>query len=379
MYRQNLLTIDLGAIQHNFKTLAARMPDGVRVMPVVKANAYGHGMVEVSRAVVRAGADRLAVALCEEGLGLREAGLTCPVLVLGAATQRAAEAAILGELTQTVFDVSTVEYLDEVAQEVGKPALVHIKLDTGMGRIGLRTEDEARTLVAALRRCPNVQATGVYTHFSDADALAKQGLVNDYTRGQLERFRQLRAFFPEELLSHVANSAAELIFPEAYFQCVREGISLYGYPPVKTDLPFRRALRWESEVVHVKELPAGSAISYGRTFIAPRDMRVATVAVGYGDGYHRAGSNRARMLVRGQFASVVGRVCMDQTMIDVTDIPGVAVGDEVVLIGQQGENVIDAEQLAAWCDTISYEVLLAVTARVPRRYIDSDVEKPDVF
>ena len=177
----------------------------------------------------------------------------------------------------------------------------------------------------------------------------------------------------------MANSAAELIFPEAYFDCVREGISLYGYPPVQTDLPFRRALRWSTEVVHVKTIPAGTTVSYGRTFAASRDLRLATVAVGYGDGYHRAASNKGKMLVRGQLADIVGRMCMDQTMIDVTDIPGVSAGDEVVLIGRQGERVIDAEMLAAWCGTISYEVLLAVTARVPRRYIDSTVEKPDVF
>ncbi len=379
MIRQNEVVVDLGAIKHNYHTLAARMPKGVRVMPVVKADAYGHGMQQVARTVVHEGADRLAVALCEEGVRLRECGIACQILVLGAATQRAAEPAILNDLTQTVFDVPTVEYLDELAQELGKDALVNIKLDTGMGRIGLRTEEEARALAEALARCPRVRPTGIYTHFADADALAKQGRVNDFTREQLERFKRLRAFFPAGLCCHVANSAAELIFPEAYFDCVREGVSLYGYPPVKTDLAFQRALRWVTEVVHVKEIPAGATVSYGRTFTAPRDMRVATVAVGYGDGYHRAGSNRAKMLVRGQMANVVGRVCMDQTMLDVTEIPGVSVGDEVVLIGRQGEQTIDAEMLASWCDTISYEVLLAVTARVPRRYIDSTVEKPDVF
>lgn len=193
--------------------------------------------------------------------------------------------------------------------------------------------------------------------------------MNPFTRAQLKRFCELRAHFNPDIPAHVANSAMSLLAPEAYFNMIREGISLYGYPPVPTNLPFTPALSWYTEIVHVKRVNAGESIGYGCTFIAPRDMLVATAAVGYGDGYHRAVSNRGAMLVHGRRAPIVGRVCMDQTMLDVTDIPGVQVGDETVILGCQGGERIDAVELASWAGTISYEVLLAVTARVPRVYL----------
>jgi len=368
LLRQNRIQIDLGAIRNNYRILAGAMPPGVRVMPIVKANAYGHGMVEVARAVLSEGAGFLGVALAEEGIRLRESGIHADILVLGAATKGAAAEAIRHDLTQTVFDPHMVRILDNTAKIAGKTAKVHIKLDTGMGRIGLCTEEEADALAEALQTAEHVTATGIYTHFADADNPPEEGGMNAYSRQQLERFMALRARFDPSLMAHAANSALSLLAPDACFQMVREGISLYGYPPVQTDLPFRHALRWESEVVHVKDVAQGSSIGYGRTFTAPGDMRVATVAVGYGDGYHRAGSNRAQMLVGGKRANVVGRVCMDQTMIDVTEIDGGEVGSPVVLIGRQGAEEISADELAAWAGTISYEVLLAVTTRVPREY-----------
>lgn len=368
MLRHNRTVVDLAAIRHNYRILADSLPEGVGVMPVVKANAYGHGIIEIAQTVLKEGAVCFAVALVEEGMLLRGSGIQGEILVLGAAMERAAEEAILHELSQTVFEPDMVAWLDETAARLGKTAKVHVKIDTGMARIGLRGAQEAQAMNEALEKAEHVQLCGIYTHFADGDNPDEKGHMNAFTRQQLDEFIRLRRFFPEGVITHAANSAMSLVAPEAAFQMVREGISLYGYPPVKTGLSFQPALSWESEIVHIKEVPAGTTISYGRTYTAGRPLKVATVAVGYGDGYHRAMSNRAEMLVGGKRAKVLGRICMDQTMIDVTDISGVQVGDPVVLIGSQGQEQITAEDLAEWADTISYEVLLAITARVPRTY-----------
>lgn len=378
MLRQNFVTIDLNAIRHNYALMVQQVPPGVRVMAVVKANAYGHGMLEVARTIVEAGGQDLAVAIPEEGVALREGGITCNILVLGAATEIAAETAIQQQLTQTVFEPDMVRTLEETAQRLGKPALVHVKLDTGMSRIGLRTAGEADALALALSQAEHVQVTGIYTHFADADNPASAGGLNAYTREQLERFLDLRSHFAPGIPCHVSNSAMSLVAPEANFQMIREGISLYGYPPVPTGLPFQRVLRWETEVAYVKDIPAGTCVGYGCTFTATQPMRVATVAVGYGDGYHRVMSNRGQMLINGKRANIIGRICMDQTMIDVTDIPDVHEGSQVVLIGSQGQETIGADELAQWADTISYEVLLAITTRVPRTFIPVSQDNPSI-
>ena len=369
MLRQNRIVIDLDAIRHNYRLMVSQVPPDVRVMAVVKANAYGHGILEVARTVIDAGCGDLAVAIPEEGLLLRDNGVTATILVLGAATEIAAETCVQRELTQTVFEPDMVAVLEETAARVGKPALVHVKLDTGMGRIGLRTDGEADALALALSQAKHVKVTGIYTHFADADHLSDEGGMNDYTKKQLQRFQELRAHFDPSIPAHASNSAMSLVAPEANFSLIREGISLYGYPPVKTGLDFRPALTWEAEVVYVKEIPAGESVSYGCTFTADRPMRVATVAVGYGDGYHRLMSNRGQMLINGKRANIVGRICMDQTMLDVTDIPDVEKGSPAVLIGAQGDGFIGADEVAAWAETISYEVLLAITTRVPREYL----------
>lgn len=375
MFRQNRILIDLDAIRHNYLLMKGQVPPSVRVMAVVKANAYGHGILEVSRTIVEAGGNDLAVAIPEEGVLLRENGIRANILVLGAATDIAAETAVRQELTLTVFEPEMVRALDEAAENIGKPALVHIKLDTGMNRIGLRTAGEADALALALSQAPHVRVTGIYTHFADADNVDGQGDMSAYTHQQLALFHELRAHFDPGIPVHAANSAMSLVAPEANFSMIREGISLYGYPPVSTALDFRPALRWETEVVYVKDIAAGESVGYGCTFTAERPMRVATVAVGYGDGYHRLISNRGQMLVSGRRANIVGRICMDQTMIDVTGIPDVAVGSQAVLIGTQGNERIGADELAGWAETISYEVLLAITTRVPRVYQPAGGEK----
>jgi len=370
MLRQNLVRIDLGAICHNYRILREAVGDQVKVMAVIKANAYGHGMVECAKALAQIGAEHFAVAIAEEGIELRLAGIQGEILVLGPSTPRAAREAIRYGLTQTAFTPEMIACLNAEAEALGLDALVHVKIDTGMNRIGLRTCEEAQAMADALRKAPHVKATGVYTHFADADDPESPEALNAFSQTQLERFETLRRYF--DAPAHAANSAVGLIAPNAFFGMVRQGISLYGYPPVKTSLPFRPALSWTTEVTHVKTVSRGDTIGYGRTYEAPRDMRVATIAVGYGDGYHRACSGRSRVLIHGQYAPIVGRVCMDQTMVDVTDIPECLPGDEAVLIGCQGENAITAEDVARWAQTISYEVLLAVTPRVPREYTGAE-------
>ncbi|HNW87491.1 MAG TPA: alanine racemase [Candidatus Limiplasma sp.] len=377
MFRQNQLVIDLDAIRHNYLLMKSQVPPEVRVMAVVKANAYGHGILEVAHTVVDAGCNDLAVAIPEEGVLLRDNGIQANILVLGAATEVAADVAVERDLTLTVFEPDMVAVLEEAAARIGKPALVNIKLDTGMNRIGLRTEGEADALAIALSEAKNVRVTAIYTHFADADNLTDAGAISAYTQQQLQKFQTLRAHFDASIPVHVSNSAMGLVAPEANFSMIRQGISLYGYPPVPTDLDFRPALRWETEIVYVKELCAGCSIGYGCTYTTDHTMRIATVAVGYGDGYHRVMSNRGQMLVNGKRANIVGRICMDQTMIDVTGIPDVQEGTQAVLIGAQGNDRIGADELAVWAETISYEVLLAITARVPRTYLPAQATLPD--
>ena len=262
-----------------------------------------------------------------------------------------------------------VALLDREAAAQDREALVHVKLDTGMNRIGLRTGEEADALAAALAAASRVRVTGIYTHFADADNPLPDGGMNAFTRAQLKRFCELRTHFDPAIKAHVANSAMSLLQPRVYHDMIREGISLYGYPPVPTELPFRPAMSWETEVVHVKDLAPGDTVSYGRTFVAQRPMRVATLAVGYGDGYHRMASGRGEVLIRGCRAPIVGRVCMDQTMVDVTGIGQVRAGDVATLLGAQGGERIDACQLADWWGTIAYEVLLSPSSRVERTYL----------
>jgi len=362
--RHQQRTVDLAVLRKNVQLIGASVPKGTRLLAVVKADAYGHGMVQVAREALAAGASHLAVALVEEGVTLRESGIDAPVLVLGAASY---EEALLGAahgLTMTVCDAAMVHAVEKAACAAGKRAAVHLKIDSGMSRIGARTEEDVRAVQAALAECSHVELTGVFTHFADAD-----GEDMAFTFQQLERFKQLIAFLPEGILRHCANSAAIHRMPEAAMDMVRMGISMYGYPPVETDMPLEPFMDWRTRVTYVKNIQPGDTVSYGRTFTAEKPMRVATMACGYGDGYHRAASGKAEVIIRGRRAKVLGRICMDQMMADVTDIPDVVPGDEVTLMGRDGDERITAEDLACWAGTISYEVLLAATGRVPREWI----------
>lgn len=361
--------VDLDAIAHNVQTL--RRAAGVPVMAVVKADAYGHGAVPVARAALAAGAEWLAVARVEEGLALRAAGIRAPVLVLGWAPPEAAAAAVRHDLRLTVFDDHTRAAVAAAARQEGAIARVHVKVDTGMGRLGLPGWDPERAAATALLAAadPHLQVEGIYTHFARADEPDPEP-----TRQQLARFRQVldrlsrRGLRPP--LVHAANSAAALRFPEARYDLVRPGIALYGldpYPDGARAHGLRPALRWVARVEQVRRLPPGWGVSYGHTYVAGEATTVAVLAAGYADGYPRALSNRGHVLVRGRPARVLGRVCMDHVIVGPVD-PDLRPGEEAVLIGAQGGEVVRAEDLAAWAGTIPYEVVSRIGPRVPRRY-----------
>ena len=361
--RKHIRRIDLAQLRANVTMLREALPAGTALLAVVKADAYGHGMVPVAKEALVAGATHLAVAITEEGVTLRQKGVDAPILVLGALTPDAAALTVEHRLTATVCSPDMVFWLQEAAEARGAEALCHLKIDSGMCRIGCRTEEEVAAVLAALAACPRVRLTGTFTHFADAD-----GDDMAFTHQQFERFMALIAPLPEGILRHCANSAAIHRLPETALDMVRAGISMYGYPPVETDMPLRPFMSWESEVTYVKDVVPGDTVSYGRTFTADKPMRIATIACGYGDGYHRAASGKAKVIIRGKVAPIVGRICMDQMMADVSRIEGVAPGDRVLLMGAEGEGRITAEDIAAWAGTISYEVLLGATGRVPREW-----------
>ncbi|MBN1284740.1 MAG: alanine racemase [Anaerolineae bacterium] len=366
--------IDLDAITDNVR--AIKNHTGVDVIAVVKANAYGHGMAEAARAARKGGATRLAVARTEEGVALRASGAaeTCPILVMGYTPPEveAADAVVASGLTAAVTTWETAQALSARAQAAGRRAPVHVKVDTGMGRFGL-LPGEVVPFVDQIAALPGLDLEGMFTHFAVADEVSAESRA--YTRRQFAIFREVlgavEAAGGRIRLRHAANSAASLAFPESHLDAVRPGISIYGLAPsTEMTLPFalRPALTLRSRVARVRTLPAGASISYGRTYITPREMLVALVPCGYGDGYHRRLSNRGAVLIRGRRAPIVGRVCMDQFVVDVSDIPDAAQDDEVILVGRQGDAQITAEEVAAWAQTINYEVVTALLARARRVY-----------
>ena len=369
MQRYHFCEIDLAAIRHNVGVMKSHIAGGARFLAVVKADAYGHGAVPVAKAALEAGADMLAVAIPEEGIELREAGIAAPILVLGGIEESAAEAVVQNDLTQVVFDERRIRALAQAGQKLGRCARVHLKLDTGMNRIGVRTAEEAQALTRLIDSLPGVALTGCFTHMATADEPDSTGTLR-----QIERFEALckavKAVHPGEIICHGANTASIFRYPQLHADMVRGGLALYGYPPVPEATGLQPAMRWVTRGIYVKTIAPGDRVSYGGTFVATRPTVVMTLPVGYADGYRRGISGKGCVLVRGRRAPILGRVCMDQMMVDVTDIPGAQEGDEAVLLGRQGDEQIDAEEMAAWLDTISYEVLCSPSKRVPRVYIN---------
>ncbi|MBL8057503.1 MAG: alanine racemase [Anaerolineales bacterium] len=364
------LEIDLEAIRANVRRMAALT--GTRVMAIVKANAYGHGAPAVAQAAAEAGAAWLGVARADEGLALRAAGLGLPILVLGHTPPALAAEALSQDLTLTVVEAEAGQAYAAAAQALGRPARVHLKVDTGMGRLGVRPE-AAPELYRALRALPGLEVEGVFTHFARADeALAEtDGLT---AARQLARFTEvLQALEAPPALRHAANSAAALTLPGARLDFVRMGIALYGLHP-SPDVPcppgFRPVLTWKAQVAQVKSLPAGHGISYGHYYVTQAPETVAIVTVGYADGYRRA-LHINEVLIHGQRAPVRGRVCMDQIIVGVTHLPGVRPGDEAVLLGEQAGpdgrvEALTADDLAEKWKTINYDVTSGILPRVAR-------------
>ncbi len=357
--------IDLDAIAENVRNLKAHVGQGTMLMAVVKANAYGHGAVPVARAALKAGADRLAVNRAEEGVALRKAGMTAPILLLGPSLPSQASAIVKHHLTPTVISKDLAGALNRAGE-----ATIHVKVDTGMGRFGIMP-DEALGFFQFLRSLPNLFVEGIYTHFAVADLADKT-----YTRQQFRKFQDVLSVLDAHGLRppvrHVCNSAATMDLPEMHLEMVRIGIAMYGLRPsdeVEPSVPIRPALSLKSHVARVRTLPPGSGISYGLTYVTKRETKVALVPVGYGDGYHRIVSNRGAVLIRGRRAPILGRVCMDQFVVDVSEIPDVQEGDEIVLIGRQGEEEITADEVARWAETINYEVVTGLLPRAARRYL----------
>lgn len=368
--RPTHIEVDLEQIERNFSRIAAHVAPA-KVMPVLKANAYGHGLIEVARRLQHAGAPYLAVAYLEEALRLRQHGVHCSVLVLGGIIGSQLPRFIHHDITITASSVDKLHAIDACAQALGKRARVHLKIDTGMERIGVHWYTAERLLEASLR-VTHVDVEGIFTHFATADE-------PDISRArlQLERFSEVLSFYERRSLPlplrHSANSGAILQLPEANLDMVRPGVLLYGVSP-SVDLPLPTevlsvapALRWSTRVVFFKVVKEGNPVSYGATW-APRSWtRVVTLPLGYGDGYMRAMSGTAQVLINGQRAHVVGRICMDQVMVDIGR--GSAWnGDEVVLLGPSGDDRISTEELARWAGTIPHEILTNINTRVPRVY-----------
>ena len=365
--------IDLDALASNFHAVRARVGAGVKVMGVVKADAYGHGAAECARRLEAEGADWFGVATPEEGFALRRAGISRPVLSFGGFWEGQAEACLAQGIVPVVYRVEMAEALDAAARAAGVVAEVHVKVDTGMGRLGVRY-DGAAEFAGRLREFTHLRVGGLMTHFAAADEPRR----DCYTGDQLARFREALAAFRarghEPEYEHMANSAATYAHPEARGNMVRPGGVLYGLwrdvlPPQAGDPGLRPVMTVRTRVTLLKPVHAGETLGYGCTYEAAREMLVATVPAGYADGYVRALSNRGRVVVRGQFAPVVGRVSMDLTLLDVTDIEGVQVGDRVTLLGADAGHLLPAEDLAQTAGTLSYEITCGISARVPRRYV----------
>lgn len=370
-YHRLAAYIDLDAIGHNIRQIRKRIEPKTKLLAVVKADGYGHGATEVSKICLYNGVDALGVATFDEGVTLRENSIPVPILIFGNTVDDRLETVINYKLTQTVFSFKLAKKLSDTAVKLGKTALIHIKIDTGMGRIGFKADRENLNVIDSIFSLPNVQVTGIFTHFATADEADKT-----FTRQQYKKFRFVTDALDEMghsgLIKHCANSGAILDCPDMQMDMVRSGIITYGMFPstqTNTDIDLKPAMTWKSQVSFVKELDAGVSVGYGRTYYTNRETVVATVPVGYADGYSRHFSNRGRVLINGRFAPVIGNVCMDQMMVDVTDIPDVREGSEAVIMGRQGSSVITAEELAQLDGTINYEIVCNVGKRVPRVFV----------
>lgn len=359
--------VNLSRLTENFRAIQQQVYPA-KVMVILKANAYGHGLIPVAQHLQSLGVAYMGVAVLEEGILLRNAGITTPILILGGILGNQIPLFLRYQLTLTASSVEKLYQIDQTAQELGVPAQVHLKIDTGMGRIGVQYYN-AHTLLDAALKCRHCQVEGVYSHFANADSPNL-----DSAREQLARFLQALTFYEERgllmPLRHIANSGGILQLPESYLEMVRAGILLYGVYPsaeVAQTIPVCPILSWKSQVVYFKVIQAQQAVSYGSTWRAEQPTRIVTVPVGYGDGYFRSLSDKAHVIIRGKKYPVVGKVCMDQLMVNIGQDSAYN-GDEVILLGKSGDQKISCDELAENAGTIPYEILTNINNRVPRLY-----------
>ena len=376
--------VDLNAIASNLKEIRRITKPETRLMVVVKANAYGHGILEVAGEVIKNGANALGVARVQEGIVLRKAGFTIPILIFGFTPFSFAPDLIEFDLIQTVFSYNMALFFSRFATKQGKKITVHIKVDTGMGRLGLlagspsayfhakeRSENVIHE-IESIAGLSGLELEGIYTHFATADSPDKS-----YTKKQFEIFldflNRLRSKGIEIPVKHAANSAALMEMPETHLDMVRSGIMVYGlYPSEDVDrkrLEVKPAMALKARVIHLKKVPSGFKVSYGSTYETKKPTTIATVPIGYADGLNRLLSSRGNMLVGGRLAPIAGRVCMDNSMLDVGSVSGVELGDEVVIFGKQGDLSISVDEIASSINTINYEVLTSIPAGLPRRFV----------
>ena len=371
MLYQTYVQIHTGNIRDNIQAIQKRIGKDRKTLIAIKANAYGHGAVEIARMAEKIGVEWMGVATVPEGIALREAGITARLLKFGPGFQDAIPAAFEHEITLSICDQQNAETLQKIAAEMGKKVKFHLKVDTGMGRIGVSV-DEAADLAGFIdQNCPNLELEGIYTHLPISDIADPT-----YTQAQIARFKGVIENVEKRLgreieLTHCANSGAVLGHEEGWLKMVRPGIMIYGYYPDKTTprtIALKPGLSFYTSVIFIKKVKTGTSIGYGRTWIAPQDTWIATIPVGYADGFNRLFSNMGRVLINGRSYPIVGRICMDQCMVDLGPETDVKVEDQVVLIGRSGEEEITCDELADKLGTITYEVTCQINSRVTRYY-----------
>ncbi len=370
--------VDLNAIRHNLLEVRSKLNKDTKLMVIIKADAYGHGAVPLAKAIGDSGKiDAYGVAIIEEAVELREAGIKKPMLILGYTPKEQYELVVAYDVAQTVFQYEMAEALSVEALRQGKTAKIHIKIDTGMSRIGYTDSLESIQEIKRIVGLPNIEIEGLFSHFARADETDRSSTIN-----QLDRYIKFIDLLEKENIfipvKHMANSAGFIEFPNAYFNMVRCGIATYGIYPSeevnKEEFKLTPAMELKTRVIFVKDVEAGVGISYGATYVTDGKRRIATIPVGYADGYSRNLSNHGKVIIHGQYAPIVGRICMDQFMVDVTDIGDVKQGDIVTLLGRDGDAYISAEELAQWSHSFAYELVCTVGKRIPRVYLQPEKE-----
>ncbi|MDI3310878.1 MAG: alanine racemase [Thermoanaerobacterium sp.] len=371
LYRPTWAEVNLDNIIHNYKEIRKITDKNAGIMAVVKANAYGHGSYEVSKELINCGVDYLAVATIDEALELREQGISKPILILGYTPAKFADVIVKYDITQTAFELSYVKEVAKVAQKLGKYAKIHVKVDTGMGRIGYNDMNKAYEEILSMSSLAGINIEGIFSHFSSSDEKDKEYTVRQLKifLSLIERLKKSGIYIP---IRHIANSAAILDMPETHLDMVRPGIILYGSFPsdeVNKKIDLRPTISLRSKVVYVKDVEEGEYISYNRTYRTNRKSRIATLPIGYADGLNRLLSNNHNVIINGKYAPIVGKICMDQCMVDVTSIEDVKEGDTATIMGEADGKFISADEIADKLKTIPYEVYCGISRRVPRIYI----------